>query len=353
MRRIRYLFKNNSMTIVVVISLLVFCGVSLTDFDKTVRDSYQALFPVLYYYNEQLKGKELVDNNNWMPTGLLSFLSGHSSDKKEKKQEKKSLSQEKKGTGFTERQLSSHKYLLENIYSVDSTTSMRDSELDAPNLIKYDLSIKNNGNEPKVLIYHTHTSEEYADSTPGKEEDTVVGVGNRLADLLESTYKIKVYHDKTVYDIIDGKLDRSRAYTQSGKGVEAILKKYPSIQVVIDLHRDGVAEGTRLVTEINGRKTAQVMYFNGLSHTNQTGDIAYLYNPYIKENLAFTLQLQNQSAIYYPDWTRKIYVRGYRYNLHYRPRCLLVEVGAQTNTVEEAKNAMIPLAHVLSLVLLD
>ncbi len=352
MKRIRYVLQKNSMTIIVMISLLVFSIISLADFPGTVSSSYRAIFPLLYYHNEQMKGQELVENSGWLPSGLLSFLSGSSDGKKEKEADP-DQQPEKKQNGFTARQLSSHHYLLEHVYSVDSTTSMRDSELDAPKLIKMNLRINNRGKSPKVLIYHTHTSEEYADSRPGNADDTVVGVGDRLADLLEKKYKIKVYHDKTVYDIIDGELDRSRAYTQSGRGVEAALKRYPSIQVVIDLHRDGVEEGTRLVTELDGKPTAQVMYFNGLSHTNQSGDIAYLENPYIKENLAFTLQLQNQSSMYYPGWARKIYVRGYRYNLHYRPRSLLVEVGAQTNTVEEAKNAMTPLAHVLSLVLLN
>jgi stage II sporulation protein P len=74
-------------------------------------------------------------------------------------------------------------------------------------------------------------------------------------------------------------------------------------------------------------------------------------NPYLEDNLAFSFQMQLAAAEYYPDFTRKIYLKGYRYNMHYCPKSLLVEVGAQNNTLEEAKNAMEPLADVLSKVL--
>ena len=98
---------------------------------------------------------------------------------------------------------------------------------------------------------------------------------------------------------------------------------------------------------------AQVMFFNGLSRTTAMGDISYLPNPYIEDNLAFSLQLQVAARQMYPDFTRKIYLKGYRYNLHFRPKSVLVEVGAQTNTLQEAMNAMDPLAKILDTVLDD
>jgi stage II sporulation protein P len=148
-----------------------------------------------------------------------------------------------------------------------------------------------------------------------------------------------------------GKLDRSKAYYYAAQGIEKNLKKYPQIQVIIDLHRDGVGENTRLVTEIDGKKTAQVMFFNGMSRTATNGNIAYLKNPYKLSNLALSLQMQKTAYEIYPGFTRKIYIKGYRYNLHYRERSMLVEVGAQTNTVAEAKRAMKPLADIISAVL--
>ena len=128
------------------------------------------------------------------------------------------------------------------------------------------------------------------------------------------------------------------------------MQENPSIEVVLDIHRDGVAEGTHLVSEVNGKPTASIMFFNGMSQTPD-GPIEYLPNPYREDNLAFSLQIQVKAAAYFPGLTRKIYLNGLRYNLHVRPRSSLVEVGAQTNTYQEAKNAMVPLAEVLDMVL--
>ena len=115
---------------------------------------------------------------------------------------------------------------------------------------------------------------------------------------------------------------------------------------MLDLHRDSVEDSIQLVTEIDGKKTAQIMFFNGVSRL-KSGEIDYLYNPNKSANLAFSLQMQLLAAKYYPDYTRKIYIKGYRYNLHLAKRAMLVEVGAQNNTVTEAKNAMVPLAELL------
>lgn len=76
-----------------------------------------------------------------------------------------------------------------------------------------------------------------------------------------------------------------------------------------------------------------------------------LQNPYLEDNLAFSLQLQIAAAEKYPDFTRRIYLKGYRYNMNYCPKSLLVEVGAQNNSLQEAKNAMEPLADILAEVL--
>ncbi|HJA82064.1 MAG TPA: stage II sporulation protein P, partial [Candidatus Mediterraneibacter intestinipullorum] len=119
------------------------------------------------------------------------------------------------------------------------------------------------------------------------------------------------------------------------------------VQAVIDLHRDGVAEGTHLVTEINGKPTARLMFFNGLSMSKKNGPIDYLYNPYIEDNLALTLQLKLFCEQYYPGFTRNIYLKSLRYNLHLSDKALLIEAGAQTNTLQEMLNAMEPLADVL------
>lgn len=241
-------------------------------------------------------------------------------------------------------------YLMGHFYTVDSSTSVDPEQLNAQTLLGKDLTIDQSGEGPKVLIYHTHSQEAFADSRKGEESDTIVGVGEYLAQLLNETYQIPTLHHKGVYDLIDGKLDRSRAYELALPEVEKILKENPSIEVVIDLHRDGVGDSTHLVEEINGKSTAQIMFFNGMSRTKANGPIEYLKNPYIEDNLAFSLQMQ-LAAQKYPGFTRRIYLKSYRYNMHVTPKTLLVEAGAQTNTVEEMRNAMGILAETLDTVL--
>ena len=207
------------------------------------------------------------------------------------------------------------------------------------------MRMKTDNSQPQILIYHSHSQEEFIDSIPGDVSTTIVGVGEYLASLLRDTYGYQVIHVTDTFDIVDGKLDRDKAYTYAQERVSAILEENPSVEVVIDLHRDGVPEGKRLVTNVNGKETAKIMFFNGLSRTKKNGDITYLPNPYIRENLAFSLQMMLETKKYYPDLARTIY------NLHLRPKTLLVECGAQTNTVQEEMNAMEPLADVLNKVL--
>lgn len=241
-------------------------------------------------------------------------------------------------------------YLLGNFYTVDSSTMIDSDLLNADDLLGRSMKIDTGTDGPKVLIYHTHSQEEFADSTPGDTSTSIVGVGEYLTQLLNEK-GIETIHDMGVYDIINGKLDRSNAYEYAGEAVEKILAEHPTIEVVIDLHRDGVAEGTHLVTEINGKPTAKIMFFNGLSRSRTNGNIDYLPNPYIQDNLAFSLQMQIDAENKYPGFVRHIYLRAYRYNLHLMPKSLLVEAGAQTNTVEEMMNAMEVLSEMLEDVL--
>lgn len=269
-------------------------------------------------------------------------------EKPEKGNSKKNHTYSKK---YTDQQLSSYKFLKKQFYSTDAMTPVYPSDLNGKKLLSKDLSIDVSSDKPKILIYHTHGSEAFQDSRKGKTEDTVIGMGDVLTRELEETYHIKVYHDRTVYDVIDGKLDRSRAYNVAGESVLKILKENPSIDVVIDLHRDGVADSTHLVTQIDGKKTAQIMFFNGMSRIKGKGEIAYLKNKNRSDNLAFSLQLQVAAMDEYDNYVRKIFLRSYRYNMHFKGRSLLIEAGAQTNTVEEEKNAMVPLAKILNTVL--
>lgn len=286
---------------------------------------------------KQAEDEPMIDENGNLVGGETKEQA--SLDEVIKKDEQVSFSMEK---------LEDFEYLVSHFYTVDGTTSVTSKDLDAKKLLKKDMTIDQSKKGPKILIYHTHSQEEFRDSKKGNLNTTIWGMGKYLTKLLNETYGIETIHLDGVYDLIDGKMDRSKAYQFAEADVKKMLEKYPSIEVVIDLHRDGVGEKTHLVTEIDGKQTAQIMFFNGMSRTKTNGDIAYLYNPYIQDNLAFSLQMQIIAMQKYPGFTRRIYLKGYRYNMHLKPKSLLVEAGAQTNTVGEMKNAMVLLADVLS-----
>ena len=255
------------------------------------------------------------------------------------------------GTEYSIAKLSDYDFLIRTFYSVSEITTITGEELNAERLLGMDMTMQTTNDKPQILIYHTHSQEEFIDSVPGNDADLITGVGDYLAQILTQQFGYQVIHDTTPYDIKNGTMDKNKAYTYAEEGISAILEANPSIELVIDMHRDGVNEGVHLVTEVNGKPTAQIMFVNGISKTTLQGSISYLYNPYIQENLSLSLQLQLKSKAYYPDFARRIMIKAYRYNLHYRPKSMLIEVGAQTNTVQEAKNAMEPLAVIIHEVL--
>lgn len=248
-------------------------------------------------------------------------------------------------------------YLKSKYYIIDSRTTLLSADIDAEQALGLDFSIEKTAKEPKILIFHTHSHEGFADSDMSKGlSEGIWGAGEELKRILEETYGIGVLHDDGQYDVVDGKGQITGAYERMEPQIRKILAEHPSIEVCIDLHRDGVGDNTRLVTNVNGKPCAQVMFFNGLCRLNKNGTaqaISGLENPYLKENLAFSLQMKTAADALYPNFSRKIYLNAYRFSLHMLPRSTLIEVGAQTNTKAEVWNAMEPLAKVLASVLTE
>ena len=251
---------------------------------------------------------------------------------------------------YTEEQLKNYDFLISRLYNVDSSTKVSPQQLNTEKLLQYDFHVDKEETGAQILIYHTHSQEDFVDSVPGDESTTIVGMGSYLTTLLQQQ-GFRVIHNKDVFDMQDGELDRNKAYTRAEPVIAQILAENPSIQIVIDLHRDGVGENVHLVKEIDGKPTAQVMYFNGMSYSAKNGAISYLPNPYIENNLALTMQMKLASDNLFPGFARKVYLKSLRFNLHLHPGAMLIEAGAQTNTVEEMRNAMEVLARVLGDVL--
>ncbi|MCC8097923.1 MAG: stage II sporulation protein P [Eubacterium sp.] len=241
--------------------------------------------------------------------------------------------------------------IKEKYYIVDGKTGLDPSLFNTEEFERENLTIKPEKNKPKVLVFHTHSHEAFADSREGEEEDTIVGVGERLCEILENNYGIGCLHVTDRFDYVDGAVSILGAYERMEPVIREYLENNKTIEVVIDLHRDGVNEGTRLVTNIKGKSTAQIMFFNGICRIWNGGVLeatAGLENPYLKTNLAFSYKMKQNADLLYPGFARKIYINAYRYSLHMKPLSSLVELGAQTNTVEEAYNACEPLAEIIA-----
>ena len=238
-------------------------------------------------------------------------------------------------------------YLQDDFYYINSWTDITPSDLDVEKFVEYDLSISLDGTNPKVLIFHTHSLEMYSNSE--NVNDGVIAVGKILKEVLEQQYNIPAIHITTAFDVVDGNLNREGAYERMENEVRKILRDNPSIEILIDLHRDAVAYYTRLVTTINSNPTAQIRFFNGMSKSKaRNHDPIDFQNNYVFDNLAFSFHMKQAANELYPNFAKPIYLAPYRYGQHMLPKSLLINVGAQTNTQEEANNAAPIIAEILA-----
>ncbi len=195
-----------------------------------------------------------------------------------------------------------------------------------------------NTDDPQVLIMHTHTTESYFPFTGDYYDKTyssrstdntqnMVAVGNKIEEELKKA-GIGVIHDTTQHDYPSF----NGAYDRSAVTVQNYLKKYPSIKIVLDVHRDAIISGdtvTAPVADVNGKTAAQVMIVNGCANEN----INY---PNFLQNLSFSAALENQMEGDYPGLTRPVLFDYRKYNQHLTTGSILLEVGGHGNTLEQA-----------------
>lgn len=189
--------------------------------------------------------------------------------------------------------------------------------------------------EPLILIVHTHATESYTGDYDGAEDyhtaDTdynVVRVGQAIADRLNAA-GIVTLHDKTLNDLPG----YDSAYERTAQVISRYLEEYPSIRMVIDVHRDAVTatDGTELAmtAELDGAPAAQLLFVMGT-------DAGGLEHPNWRANLAFALQMQALCTARAPGLFRELSLRAARYNEHLTPCSVLLEVGSAGNTLDEA-----------------
>lgn len=231
--------------------------------------------------------------------------------------------------------------VLKTLYVLSSAGETLVQKFDGNKWMRMNLSIKQDSTKKQILIYHTHSMEGYIDSVEGDIETGIVGVGTYLTELL-TQLGYGVIHLTDQFDVVDGRVHRTNAYERARGRLEEILNEHPEIEVVIDLHRDGVDDEIKLICDINGVQTAKIMFFNG-NYMEEFGAADTLFD----ENMAMSLQMKCLAMAYYPELTRPNYIRDDHYNMNLRGKSMLIEVGAQTNTLQEAKNAMEPFALLL------
>ncbi len=296
--------------------------------------------------NKNIEGGKVVDNNTNENNTLEGNNSSDNTGNSKNENINTGASLQNNRIEYTKEQLSDFNFVCNNFYVVTERANLLADDLIYDEIMSVDNTIKGSNENPQILIYHTHSHEGFVD-TQGTNTSNIVAVGAYLAEVLSKEYGYNVIHCTQSFDEVDGVFDRSKAYTYATPALEQILEQYPTVEVVLDIHRDGLKEGSdKLLTYINNKPTAQVMFFNGISR-NKNGEIKYLYNKHRKENLALSFKMKLKAMELFPDFSRRNYVDAYQYNLHLRGNSMLIEVGAQNNTFEEAKNAMEPLAKLL------
>ena len=229
-------------------------------------------------------------------------------------------------------------------------------ETDFENLLNLPLGFDfANTSEPQVLIFHTHTTESYLEYDEGYYHESfyprtddnsknMVSVGERIAKALESK-GIGVIHATEVHD----SPEYTGAYDRSWETISKYMEQYPSIKVVIDIHRDSIAgdnmSKVKPTFEVNGRKAAQIMIMAGHDPDGSYGFPDWEYN------LRFALKLQKCAEDMYPGMTRPLYFGDFAYNMPISRGSLLIEVGTDVNTVAEAQYTGELLGNVLAKVL--
>lgn len=161
---------------------------------------------------------------------------------KEEQEEQETVALPHPQIDLSQAKLADFDYVMNHFFILDSNTETNAGQISGTRFLEEDMSIKQDSSVPQILIYHTHSQETFSDSREGEAEDTIVGVGNYLTDILEKNYGYKVIHVTDAFDIMGGELDRSKAYDYARSSIEKVLEENPTVEVVIDLHRDGVPD---------------------------------------------------------------------------------------------------------------
>ena len=298
---------------------------------------------------EKQKSKPVFLNlGGYNPQKIMSYASPLFTKAEEKKEKQSKMQKtETKKIKIGEKNIASTNLEIKNEtgYSVDALSLSNEKRI-------YDIS----GKDAKILIIHTHACETYSDKS-GKGIGTnksyrttdttknMVSIGERMAEIFEEN-NIAVIHDKTLCDYPA----YNSSYVKSLGVIEWYLERYPEIDFVFDIHRDAIEDkdgcAVKLITDINGKQTAQAMIVCGT-------DAMGLSNPFWKDNLIFALKIQKTLEEMHPGFMRPLNLRKERFNMHKTKGSLLFEIGTHGNTQLEALRSAEILAEGIAKTLRD
>ena len=228
--------------------------------------------------------------------------------------------------------------------------------VDIPALLTAPIGFTISQDAPSVLIIHTHGSEaylpdgddQYVESDPYRTQEkaqSVIRVGDELAAVFASN-GVNVIHDRNVYDYPS----YQGSYTRSYEAIQSYLSEYPSIKIVIDLHRNHIEDDDgniyKTLAQINDAKCAQILFVMGT-------DAYGLEHPDWQENFKLALRIENEMNELYPSLAKPVELSQYRYNQQATTGSMLVEVGSTGNTLQEALDAARYFGEAASNVLLE
>ncbi len=226
-------------------------------------------------------------------------------------------------------------------FSLIKVKNTNKTQIDIESILKEKIDLSVDKDKPAVLIFHSHTTETYqildrdfyATSFLSRSNDNNVNmarVGKAICEEIEAM-GYKVIHDTVIHDST-----YSTAYSHSKKTVEEYLEKYPSIQIVLDIHRDAIQlnDGTKIkpTATVNGKKSAQIMIISGCQESGNSIENF----PDWEYNLTFGIHLQYKLEELFPGITRPLYFCPRKYNMNLTHCSVLVEIGSDANTLEEA-----------------
>ena len=231
-------------------------------------------------------------------------------------------------------------FSLPNGGQVRNSTFWSNADLLAESKIMPELPLRTDGT-PMVLIYHTHTTESYVAAKTGRYDDSfnfrttepdknMVSVGDAIAEQLAAA-GIGVVHAREIHDFPVW----TGSYSNSAETIRSVLEQYPEICIALDIHRDAISDGKTViapVAEVNGKQSAQIMIISGC-------DDGTMGMPDYRKNFHFASRLQETAETMFPGFTRPILFDYRKYNQDLTAGSLLIEVGSQGNTLEEAQYA--------------